>query len=521
LSAENRPESVASTSTPATGTRLTLGRILAFGGLAAVVGVILLPQLVSSRWVYGPMIDRLGAGNFRLSIDSVELNWLRPIRFSGVSISEAVGGKKGAPDVKPAEPLVEVAEIATDRGLIGFILSGRELGKLEIIRPVIDVSLFDENGGLSDLLTAIGGHADDRQTAPEKPVSRPAPPSLTIAVAVRQMRLSVRQTGLKEPLVVVPPLDLDVTYGVEDDRAVLEIQPTRLLDQVALTPELVRLGLGHVVPVLANAAWLDGSVSAEIGSLRIPLVKPVESTGTARITFHSVRAGIADPAIRDGLERIATLFGRDAVAEIVLADGSVADVSMSESVIHHQGMKIGLPKLDPRLQLTSEGDVSLADRSLDLLVTIPIPIELLARRETVRGLGVPMIGLPIRGKLGSPELVWSQLRGDSGGVIGAIGGQLSEESPTTAKIMSALGGAVGGEADEAIRFSLDAIRSIRQRLADRNQSPSPIEDQDQADDNQQAAGNASESPDAEEAAPRRQPIRDRLRSRRQNATDNP
>lgn len=485
------------------------------GGLAAVVGVILLPQLVSSRWIYGPMIDRLGAGNFRLAIDSVELNWLRPIRFSGISIFQTDGGETGVRDAGRGEPLVEVAEIATDRGLIGFILSGRELGKLEIIRPVIDVSLFDEDGGLSDLLTAIGGHADDKETELEISASRPTPPSLTIAIAVRQMRLSVRQAGLKEPLVVVPPLDLDVTYGVENDHAVLEIEPTRLLDQVALTPELVRLGLGHVVPVLANAAWLDGSVSAEIGSLRIPLVKPIESSGTARITFHSVRAGIADPAIRDGLERIAALLGRDAVAEIVLVDGSIADVSMSESVIHHQGMKIGLPKLDPRLQLTSEGNVSLADRSLDLLVTIPIPIELLARREAVRELGVPMIGLPIRGKLGSPELVWSQLRGESGGVIGAIGGQLAGESPTTAKIINALGGVVGGEADGAIRFSLEAIRSIRQRLADRDESPSPAGDNDQAD------GNDSESPDADKAAPRRQPIRDSLRLRRQKTADTP
>jgi hypothetical protein len=329
------------------------------------------------------------------------------------------------------------------------------------------------------------------------------------------MRLSVRQAGLKNPLVVVPPLDLDVTYGVEDDHAVLEIEPTRLLDQVALTPELVRLGLGHVVPMLANAAWLDGSVSAEIGGLRIPLVKPIESSGTARITFHSVRAGIADPAIRDGLERIAALLGRDAVAEIVLADGSVADVSMSDSVIHHQGMKIGLPKLDERLQLTSEGDVSLADRSLDLLVTIPIPIELLARRDAVRELGVPTIGLPIRGKLGNPELVWSQLRGESGGVIGAIGGQLAGESPTTAKIVDTLGGVVGGDADDAIRGSLDAIRKIRQRLADRNETPSP------ADDNAQSDANAPESSDTQNAAPRRQPIRDSLRLRRRNAADSP
>jgi hypothetical protein len=461
------------------------------------------------------MIDRLGAGDFRLSIDSVELNWLRPIRFSGVSISQTVGEKTGVRDGSLSEPLVEVAEITTDRGLIGFILSGRELGKLEIIRPVIDVSLFDEDGGLSDLLTAIGGHADDKQTELGKPVGRPAPPSLAIAIAVRQMRLSVRQAGLKNPLVVVPPLDLDVTYGVEDDHAVLEIEPTRLLDQVALTPELVRLGLGHVVPMLANAAWLDGSVSAEIGGLRIPLVKPIESSGTARITFHSVRAGIADPAIRDGLERIAALLGRDAVAEIVLADGSVADVSMSDSVIHHQGMKIGLPKLDERLQLTSEGDVSLADRSLDLLVTIPIPIELLARRDAVRELGVPTIGLPIRGKLGNPELVWSQLRGESGGVIGAIGGQLAGESPTTAKIVDTLGGVVGGDADDAIRGSLDAIRKIRQRLADRNETPSP------ADDNAQSDANAPESSDTQNAAPRRQPIRDSLRLRRRNAADSP
>ncbi len=57
----------------------------------------------------------------------------------------------------------------------------------------------------------------------------------------------------------MPPFDIAARYQAASGDSRLIIQPTRILDQVKLTKELIDLGLGHAVPLLAN---LPGSMDA-------------------------------------------------------------------------------------------------------------------------------------------------------------------------------------------------------------------------------------------------------------------
>ncbi len=497
---------------------------LALAVFVLLVGMFLLPRLISSRWVYQPMLERMRAGNFRFSVDAVDLHWFRPIRLQGITIAHSEPDQVGGLD-RP--PLIQVQQVGTDRGLWGYLFSGRELGRLEIEQPVVDFELLQEEGSLPELLRALGGEAGWSRARPGR-----RPPSVNVAVAIRGGRVVVRQAGRADPLVIVPAFELDVAYRASEEEAWLHIEPTRLLDRVALTPELMQLGLEFVVPVLARAAWLSGDISADIGAIDIPLARPVEAAGTAEVTFHSVRAGLNQPALEAGLRRIAILLGREPSNELILADGSVVEVTMAAGVIHHQGMKLGLPRVDPRLQMISEGNVSLVDRSLDLVLSIPVPIDLVARTETVRELGIPLVRLPIRGELGRPDLQWSQLRGDSAGVVAAIGGQLADDAPLTSAIIGALGGVAGGEADEAIRSTARALLELRQRLQQRRAAEQQIDkppegdepmetDQPQVIPNDAAQGEARREDDPQASPPRRRPILDRLRSRGQGVEESP
>ena len=116
--------------------------LLAVVVLLAIVG--LLPTMVGARWIYQPVIDQLAADQFRLSIDSVRLRWFSPLKLEGIQLSETDG-----------PPLVTIRQIRTDRSLLGYLLGGRKLGRLEIDEPTVSVELLQNSSNLERVIQAI------------------------------------------------------------------------------------------------------------------------------------------------------------------------------------------------------------------------------------------------------------------------------------------------------------------------------------------------------------------------------
>ncbi len=425
--------------------------LLASVALLALIGF--LPTLVGSRWIYRPLIEQLANDQFRLTIDKVRLRWFSPLRLEGIQLSEATGPS-----------LLTIRQVSTDRGLFGYLVGGRKLGRLLIDEPTVSLELLQDGSNLERVIQAI----DKAASRPDK--GQRSPPAFDIDVSISRMSAKVVHENGLEPLVVVPPFDIAARYQAASGDSRLIIQPTRILDQVKLTKELIDLGLGHAVPLLAKSAWFDGRISLDIGRIDVPLKTPKQTQAELKLTLHEVRSGPNDPAINRALDFIARLRGRDAFHELVFVDGSVIDVAVSQGKVKHSGLEFGFPKMDSRFQIATSGTVGIEDKSLDLLVQVPVPIEQLARRESVQQLGVPTLKLPITGTLDQPHLNWDAMRGDAATLLGSIQSALGEDAPTTAKIVGALEGLAGGQADEAISATVDLIEQIRERRKAKQQA---------------------------------------------------
>jgi hypothetical protein len=214
------------------------------------------------------------------------------------------------------------------------------------------------------------------------------------------------------------------------------------------------------------------------------------------------------------LDAIARLREKEANHEIVFVDGSQILIQVQDARVFHSGLEAGLPRLDSRLQLASEGYVGLADQSLDLRIEIPVPIEQLARRESVKKLGVPKVILPIGGTLEQPEVKWETMRGDSAAVLALIAGQLQGEAPVVSSVVDALSGVTEGQADQAISAAVDLVKQIRERRAKNRESSQSAPDAANAPD---AAKNSAPKP---ESTPRR-PLRDALKKALQGNSPDP
>lgn len=439
--------------------------ILALGALGVVLALAA-PSLIGTKWVYEPIIRSFAQDRLLLEIDHIKLGWFRPIEASGIVVSDLQDAS--APDISPSpasaintKPLLSIQSIRADRGLLGFLLGGRKLGRIEIIEPRVDISLLEEGSNLERLMQSI--QRSQQKPAPNQPTKANPPPKLDLQIAIRSASVHVEQVGGEGPLMVVPPFDVTADYFGTGDTPQVVVEPTTLLDEVELTQELVRLGLGKAVPLLSKSAWFDGRVSLSSEKITIPLERPIDTTGRTKIVLHQVRTGPSEPVVIDAIEFLARLRNKPAALELVFVDGSQLEVSIQDRRVFHSGLEAGLPKVDERLQFSSSGSVGLDDRSLDMTLLVPVPVEQLALRDKVKELGVPRLRVPVKGFLDQPQVDWNLMRKDSGLVLAMMAGQLEGEAPILSNVVGSLGIVAEGQTDEAIAAAAELLKSIRDR----------------------------------------------------------
>lgn len=432
---------------------------MGISGAMLVVAVLALPTILGSRWIYQPLLKRLAQDQFTLDVESVKLRWFSPIEFRGISISQSSENLANDGSAKSVVPLVSIRAIQSNRGLFGYLLNGRNLGRIEITEPKLDIALLEDGSNLERLVKSIQGERTDNTAKPK------SKPKLDLDLAIRGLSVQVEPPDGSAAILVVPKMNADISYRSINEDAQLIIQPMQALDQVVLTPELVRLGVGLAVPLLAKSAWFDGRISLKTKEIRVPLGMPADSKGEAILTLHQVRSGPSEPLIVGALDAIANLRGKEASHELVFVDGSQVIIQVANQRVFHSGLEAGLPRLDPRLQIATQGYVGIVDRSLDLSVELPVPIEQLARREQVRQLGVPRVTLPVGGTLDDPEIKWDVMRGESALLLSSIAGKLQSDAPIVSTIVDAIGDVTEGKADQAIATAVDFVKNLRQRRA--------------------------------------------------------
>ena len=487
--------------------RWSLWLLVGVVGIVALLGAV--PSVLGSKWLYQRLVDQLAIEGFRLKVESAQFAWFRPLSLQGIELEQSDRSDRPS-------SLLSIESITSNRSMLGYLLYGRDLGKLTIRKPKLDVEMLENTSNIEKLARSI----ENSSLAPKSDQAK-TKPKLDIQVVVEGLSVAVRRQDTDEELMVIPPVDLDLHYLALDGDARLIFAPTRLLDEVQVTQELVRLGLGRAVPLLAKSAWFDGRVSVNFDKLDIPLERPLYARGRAELTLHEVRSGPSEPIVVNIIDMIAKLRKTEIPQELVFIDGSVIQVQLADGRVEHRGVQVGFPKIDQRLQLSTSGTVGLVDRQIDLGLGVPVPLEMLARRESVQQIGVPQVTLPVRGTIDSPFVDWKSLRGESADLLSLVSAALGDEAPGTAALIDLASGVTDGKADEAIGAAVDLIKELRARRLERkartntesqNGSLKQIDGQqiDGQEINAQEIDGSGKDPTKTEA-PRR-PLRDALKN---------
>ncbi len=104
----------------------------------------------------------------------MRLRWFSPLRLEGIQLSEATGPS-----------LLTIRQVSTDRGLFGYLVGGRKLGRLLIDEPTVSLELLQDGSNLERVIQAI----DKAASRPDK--GQRSPPAFDIDVSISRMSAKV------------------------------------------------------------------------------------------------------------------------------------------------------------------------------------------------------------------------------------------------------------------------------------------------------------------------------------------
>lgn len=491
--------------------RLVIG--LAVATLLAAIGIACIPWIIAATPLRNTLVNRIIADpHLRANVGAASFGWFSPLKLGELTVRHVHD-----------ESQMRVARIEADRSWLQILISAPDLGTIEIDRPHVSLTLAK---GLEDLGGAVPSGKDPTGKDPSgvKP---------TLTAVVTNGAFDVRVRGQSQPVIDLSKLNVTARIERADRGRLLIIDPVTVFDRESLTPELCRHGLQLVAPVLADATSVDGAISFELSTCRIPLdeideekaAQVIEIRGS--LGLHQVTASLRGAGIEAVLELLARILQAEIPPAIRIADETELAFEMREGRFYHEGLAFMLPEVSPDLVIRTRGTVGF-DESLDLTVETKIPLTLVHDGPISRQLSEHPFTVHITGTLDEPKVElpdekdWlddlarvvlsKEPTQDemplAGAIVDVIGGLLentgTNENATRTPILDLIRGRTGdrtGESSESAEDGSSPSTPILDRIRSRRQQRSrPPND----------PGDTSSRP---------RPLRDRLRARRQGQSN--
>jgi translocation and assembly module TamB len=265
------------------------------------------------------------------------------------------------------------------------------------------------------------------------------------------------------------PLDMPISEGrlttaprlhLNESSPLVVIDRGPLLQEVRISPEMCRLWLKYVAPLVADATRAEGKLSLGLEGALVPPLAPADSEIVGTLQIHAAQVGpgpLAQQYI--GLARnVRTLFDANAGAAVAV-DPTRGWLQMPEQnvpfevrggVVHHQGLMMTVRDVT----ITTSGSVNTQTQELNLLASIPLSESWFKREDGVfKSLKGQSIVVPIRGTLTRPQI--------DGKVLENLGKQLA-------------GAAVQGVIDRQLQRGLDRLFGPPQPQAAPPSAPAPM-----------------------------------------------
>ena len=364
--------------------------------VAALIFVVAVVTFLPSIIAHTPLRHLLARGiqkktGARVSVGEASLGWFSGVELTNLTIHNSLDKNVG-----------KIATIRLERSPWQLLLRPSQLGTVTIDHPELTIRITNNETNLifEPLNEDRKGNRNGRM--------RPKRPKKAV-LHLRHGRVLLAADNLLRPHVLFPDLNVNARIDEMASSRTVDIDPFTLLDRAEASRELCAFGLKYVAPILANASWAKGTVSAQFDECHLDLADRHNSHLRGRLAIHALEAGPNSPVFQMVTGIVAKLLRRDSIESVKLAKESEIRFRLSEDRVYHTGLEFGLPDVSSDLVIRSHGSVGIDDQSLDLYVDIPLPVPLLSDSKLAQALGNQTLHIPISGTLEKPNI---QFRGD-------------------------------------------------------------------------------------------------------------
>jgi hypothetical protein len=315
-------------------------------GLLAILLVLLIaaaPWIVAHTGLRDEAINAiLASPSVKASSESASFGWFSPLSVHGLRLNS----KNNHLDIR-------VEDIAAERTPWQLWSSAPDLGPIKVEKPHVRLEL--------PLDVEI-----------REPGNRLEP---TFSAVVTDASLTLHRSGQDEADVDVDGVNMTVRVVKAEEGRALTVDPLVIFDRRKLSSRLANNLVHLFVPTMSETPQVSGEVSLALDKLHVPLgvsrdqaVKRMELEG--KLVLHEVSGKVKNPMGQALIQLVADMNGKDSSNVVHLAHNDEIRFHVRDGRLHHEGLRIGFPDVDPELVLTSRGSVGL-DRTVDLFVEIP------------------------------------------------------------------------------------------------------------------------------------------------------
>jgi translocation and assembly module TamB len=184
----------------------------------------------------------------------------------------------------------------------------------------------------------------------------------------------------------------------------LVVPPGRLVERVALTPEMCNRWVRWVVPLLGKSTSTEGLVSVDAGGGRIPLGDPFGGEMSGQILFERLEvtpSGAMQPLVNLIVKLQSVIdprfaFGDKAV--LLRVRPEPVQVRLAERRLWHEGLVMD----SGQLSIRTKGSVG-GDGSLDMLVELAFRGDIAGQTPVIAKLLQTPLVIPLRGTVHRPQ----------------------------------------------------------------------------------------------------------------------
>lgn len=390
---------------------------------AIVLGAGVVPWLASDPARLSRLIARaVPALQADVTIGKARIGWSGPIVIEDVRVVPRNGARSP----------VFIKRIEGNHGLVAMLLSGGDLGRFRVEGMEADV-VFDVNRD-SNLTGLILPPPAEGPTGPTRARKSPVRVSFELEDAIARIE------GPWAPDAwVSDPTDIKARLAPapDGDFSQWTVDRVQLLRDAKLEANVAQGVLAYIAPVMADATRTSGRFSLALDGATFPVGAPAAARLAGTLSMHEVDLG-PGPLVTNMMQ---SLPGRlQLPTSVRVADDSNVEFHLAERRMWHKGLEFGLPLAKPgqRLDINSSGSVGLDDKSLDLKLALPIPVDLPADRPFLAALAGKSISVGIGGVLGEPRVNFDgSIRATAGEVAAELIDRLRSPAPLPPRPASA------------------------------------------------------------------------------------